>query len=706
MQPGKLLVCAAGIVLGLITSISWAYTPVYPLYVEGPETLRPEKTIPQANARNRNIVLRYGYREQSWGMTGTPAKDARSGDRTPELTATVLVYDPKDNYNSYGGPVFAAFDRLSRGAAQAAYKGQYYTGSPPPASDIRLLGTDVKESEYTILRNGQGVPKKPALIPLSDRHYLDVLETTPPSTNRREHYKRFYSIQIANVLIEITDIWAQGSPRTFPDVKAVAEEIVGKVTGKPGVIPAGPAIEPEAAAAKPAPEPAAPDIRLEAFPIPAGVRAGATTIIPASTKLPARLNVLTRPGTEVTFEIASGGDAVLRAGQSSGRSVKVKAGGDGVATSHFYYTGSHLDQPLNYEVRASVPGRRDVFKVSVGLGLAFDRIVAVKGDMADVYPFTMGVKSRFHPDMRMAAYLFSAQQSGVWGDLRLGIRLRTTWVNAPGGTTPDESFEGTTKIVAARVGDNVLAVARNTAPGKPQYFLTDYMYPAVVMKSDGKHAYRINGGLVLLGPDDEQPDRGFIEEGMQQGQALVVVSKDSPEHWLTSLACSLEVTSTEQYVMLETAKMLPGGEAVDALTTVTGLMCKFGKSEYESLFYDLGTILGGKYLDRLKEPEIFEQLSATQKRAVNVAKKSYDELDEYKKKEERDKWLSGQYKVSDVPAMAPAPNAAPAGDVQNAGDPPATQPAAPPATDPLKALQDLQKPLQDLKNLLDGIFKR
>ena len=159
-------------------------------------------------------------------------------------------------------------------------------------------------------------------------------------------------------------------------------------------------------------------------------------------------------------------------------------------------------------------------------------------------------------------------------------------------------------------------------------------------------------------------------------------------------------------MMLETAKMLPGGDAVDALTTVTGLMCKFGKSEYESLFYELGTILGGKYLDHLVEPEVFEQLTATQKNAVNVAKKSYDQLDDYKKKEERDKWLSGQSRVSDLPAMAPAAPAASAEGAQNAGDSTATQPASPPTTDPLKALQDLQKPLQDLKNLLDGIFKK
>jgi len=132
-----------------------------------------------------------------------------------------------------------------------------------------------------------------------------------------------------------------------------------------------------------------------------------------------------------------------------------------------------------------------------------------------------------------------------------------------------------------------------------------------------------------------------------------------------------EVTSTEQYVMLETAKMLPvGGTAVELLTSATGLMCKFGQADYESLFYDIGTILGGKYLDHLMEPEVFDKLTPKQQTAAKLAKKAYDDLDEYKAEQEREKWLKRPVKTAEPanePANEPAQNAEAPKDLKDMG---------------------------------------
>ena len=192
---------------------------------------------------------------------------------------------------------------------------------------------------------------------------------------------------------------------------------------------------------------------------------------------------------------------------------------------------------------------------------------------------------------------------------------------------------------------------------------------------------------------------------MQQGQALALVSRDTPEHWLTSLVCSLEAQDEVQYALLETAKMLPGGDVVDALTSATGLMCKFGTGEYESLFYDLGTIVGGKYLDHLNQPEVLTKLTPKQQSAAKLAKKAYDKLDEHKKGEERDKWIGAAAerfrnsrteqpaaKQPPPPAPTPAPNPAPAPT------------PAQPGNDLKKNVEDLQKSFEELGKTFKGIF--
>lgn len=431
--------------------------------------------------------------------------------------------------------------------------------------------------------------------------------------------------------------------------------------------------------------------RLEVFALPSAVgdTESRRAYLPASRLLPAKLTAKAKPGTAVTFAIRSGKHGLLQAGSDKGQQVTVKANANSQAEAWFYYTGGKINGPLQYEVQVSKPGEKDMLTVHVGLGLAFDRIKAVKGDMRDTYPFTLTVRSRFHPKLRLGTYLNAAQSSGLWGGLMPGIRLKTSWVNMPPGTTPDQAFQGTARIIDTPEGENLLVVAHNEAKGEPQYYLTNHLYPAVVMQSDGRHAYKIDGELALLNAAGLSV--GALEESLQQSDALAIVARDTPEHWLTSLACSLEVTSTEQYVMLETAKMLPvGGTAVELLTSATGLMCKFGQAEYESLFYDIGTILGGKYLDHLMEPEVFDKLTPKQQTAAKLAKKAYDDLDEYKAEQEREKWLKRPVKTAE-PANEPAQNAETPKDLKDMG----------------KSIEDnLGKSMKDLRDALKGIFKK
>lgn len=538
-------------------------------------------------------------------------------------------------------------------------------------SERHFLRTNISKKEYQLYR--KPAPKGT----VGSYHILEYMDKTHDSCTL------MYMVHAGNVFITMMSSGCKGEQQqTAYDL---TNDILSKLPRTGQLEDVAPSEdEPEATVADAGP-------RFEVFALPSAV--GDTdsrrAYLPASRQLPAKLTAKAKPGTAVTFAIRSGKGAILQAGAGKGQQVTVKANASGLAEALFYYTGGKVGSPLTYEVQVSKPGEKDTLTVHVGLGLAFDRIKAVKGDMRDTYPFTLTVNSRFYPKLRLGTYLSAAQTAGLWGGLTPGVKLGTTWVNMPPGATPDLAFRGTASISDTPEGHSLLVVAHNEAKGEPQYYLTNHLYPAVVMQSDGRHAYKIDGELVLLNAAGLSV--GALEESLQQSDALAIVARDTPEHWLTSLACSLEVTSTEQYVMLETAKMLPvGGTAVELLTSATGLMCKFGQADYESLFYDIGTILGGKYLDHLMEPEVFDKLTPKQQTAAKLAKKAYDDLDEYKAEQEREKWLKRPVKTAE-PANEPAQNAEAPKDLKDMG----------------KSIEEnLGKSVKDLRDALKGIFKK
>ena len=611
------------------------------------------------------------------------------------------VYNRKVT-NGYCGTMYSphlcAFDQAGIRSAAETYLHEYdynrregiIDANSTATYSYEIIRNNVKREELGLVSKGPTRYDRSHVMPkmIGNYHYFAFMKkrAVPP-----EDWYEFHSyLHAGNVHAKIEVRTRNGLLDPLPE--RLVNEIIARLPRT------GQAEMPEASVEiKENEKPAEiPQLVVEAYPAPSAAEVGRTAYLPASTKLPARLAAKTKPGTTLTFEIVSGKQALLQAGTGKGTRLTVKADGSGMAQALFFYTGPNIRAPLAYEVRVSAPGQRETVTVNVGLGLAFERIQAVKGDVLDTHAFTLGVRSRFYPKLNIGQYLYSAHESGIWGERRIGVTLRTSWVNAPDGAPSDLSFAGTTRIVPTPDGESILVVGWNEAPGMPQYYLGSNLYPAVVMKSDGRHAYRINGGIVLLDKSDAFSE--FIGEGMQQGQALAIVSRDTPEHWLTSLACSLEAQDEVQYVMLETAKMLPGGGVVDALTSATGLMCKFGKGEYESLFYDLGTIMGGKYLDHLNEPEVLQKLTPRQQSAAKLAKETYDKLDEHKQGEERDKWIGAageRFRNSreEEPAAKQPPPPAPAPAPTEQGN------------DLKKSVDDMKKAFKELGDTFKGLFQ-
>jgi hypothetical protein len=592
--------------------------------------------VPSAVIRQHSEIKYLEYANQAYGTLYLGWKDSRkrTGDYK-EVSFSVSAFNamsksaqnqcnrPSDQH--YKDEVYKG--DMNRCAFEFAMMDQatnyFEPGKIRYTFERKFLQTNISRAEYNLFR--KPAPKGS----FGNYHILEYTDFQPSSG----YFGYIYMVHAGNVFIEMKASTKKDG--NFGEEQQAAYDMVNEILSK---LPRTGEVETPAAIEESAPEEQpSEDVALvvEAYPSLKQMGSERTALIPASRALPAKLVAKITPGSVVTFEIVSGEQAKLQADGSKAKHISVKANSKGVAETLFFYTGEVIKVPLTYEIRITTPNHKhkETVKVLVGLGLAFDRILAVKADALDTHAFTLSVKSRFHPQLDLANYLHRAHQSGLWNNQRIGIKLRTTWINPPAGADPDESFYGTARITTARMGANVLTVG----DGGPQYYQTDYAYPAVIMKSDGKHVYRVNGGIVLLDANDKEA--GFIQEAMEQSQALAIVARDTPEHWLTSLACSLEAQDEVQYLMLETAKMMPGGDVVDALTTATGLMCKFGQGEYESLMYDLGTLMGGKYLDHLNEPDVLKKLTPKQQEAAKLAKEAYDRLDEHKQNEERDKWL-------------------------------------------------------------------
>jgi hypothetical protein len=665
-----------------------------------PDTVPPNATrqhYPGPKAPYQAPAASYDY---NW-----KAKSRKGADISIRLMYT--VYEPLSTRYGYGG--YTSSNTMAAFLHTTGYTRQYLCPDSNRGNVWVLRGTSIDNKAFLQTCTGDVAKMIVASKTAPQTSFADIALHNCYSYDKSLIDQQFHG-HYGNVAIRVEVKATDGSVDAATIGHAALSKLSGKVVSQNVVDETTAAKEEQPAPAKDA------GLTVEATPSLLQVGSERTALIPASEFLPAKVAAKTAPGAEVTFEIVSGKAAELRAGSSKGSRVSLKADAKGAAETLFFYTGDNIKAPLTYEVRISTPGHKETIKVLVGLGLAFDRIVAAKADRLDTHAFTLSVRSRFHPKLDLANYLLRAHQSGLWGDRRIGIKLKTTWINAPPGVLPEPSFQGTTRVVTDKKYGNVLAVG----DGEPQYYQTSVAYPAVVMQSDGKHSYRVNGGIVLL--DSSDKETGFIREAMAQSQALAIVARDTPEHWLTSLACSLEAQDEVQYVMLETAKMLPGGDVVDALTTATGLMCKFGQGEYESLFYDLGTVMGGKYLDHLNEPDVLKKLTPKQQEAAKLAKKAYDDLDEYKQRQERDKWLGAagerlrESKASHPPEK-PLPPASPAeapGSSASKSSGQQPPPSSASSTDDglkktgdelKKSVEDLQKSFEDLGNTFKGIFK-
>lgn len=447
------------------------------------------------------------------------------------------------------------------------------------------------------------------------------------------------------------------------------------------------------------------DPRGEVYVYPlAGLVPSERGLIPASDVLPAKIVIRgAKPNSVAEWTVRAAGGQ-LHAGAARGAAIQTRTDASGNTEAQFFYTGGTLKAPQEIEVTTMIAGRKHSAFVQVGLGLAFDRVRAIKGqDFANsVYAFTLSIKSVWRPQLNVQLYLAHAEESGAWGERRFGIRLDTAWLNRDG--SGDQPFSGTAEIKP--VGSGNALVATRTA--EPTYSGGYHAYPAVRMGGDGRHVYSVTGTPVVMDYTGKVV-AARLGESLGNNNGMVVISRDSPEGMLQSLSCAFEPQDWTQYLMLETAKSLPGGQSVEWFAATTSLICGFNKGEFEKSLLDMASFLGGKYLDHLDQPQVKARLSPKQRDALAVAKQSYDKIDGQKSEEERNKYLGEALHDFGLAAKETSIDASSAPEAL----PPLAQPRAPtPSSSPVadngrenesKSLQDAAKDLEkNLKDVVDS----
>lgn len=528
-----------------------------------------------------------------------------------------------------------------------------------------------------------------------------------------EFYKINWGGDMNNVMVWISVDTKNGFLDDLPE--KLAKQIIAKLpktgTWEPDeepVVKKEPAKEVKQAGREWRPE-------AEAYPFP-GLEPGTTALIPALDNLPAKIAVKNaKPNSIATFHLKKDGGLFQAEGKSNQYELPVRVDGRGNAEVLFFYKGGEITKPVEYEVIIMNEGKKAAAKIIVGLGLAFDRIRAVLGQSLanNTYAFTLSVKSTFHPKLNVQQYLRNAEDSRVWGDKRLGLRIKTDWVNKPADAPDDDYYYGTVEIKTMAQGNALTA----TQVSSPKYTQAIYDYPAVAMKSEGKHIYQVKAELVAMRYDGAVVQGGATLEKMPQDKALLVLSLENPDSYVKMLSCAMEPQDAIQYLIAESSKKIPGGagKAFDLFFSAASIVCGFAKGDYETTFYELGNVLGGEYLDYLKDSGTIQTMSPKVQKAYKLAKHSYDRLNDEKKKQERAQiiektkrkygWGSAQAKTGDDidPKNVPPP----APDMKNTdhkttGNEAGKQ-AQPRTLD--DHVHDIKKGFQDLGNTLKGIFK-
>lgn len=484
-----------------------------------------------------------------------------------------------------------------------------------------------EESDFRVKRGGEKMKKKEFGINLDAMfNYVNSLlkgsfHDAEAKWEGQKEYRHFYYAAAGNMYIKVEVIAHKTAPDAAPNARSIADEILKK-------LPRG---QPREVATS-----------IEVYPKFAPLaNANDHGLIPASPLLPAKITYkVGKPNIQVTYSLLVTASGELRADNKIGKSISVTTDSNGDAVAWYFYTDTkNISAPVESQIVVEAEGKSHKAYISVGLGLAFDQLLEVPEQVyvysaEKPYAFALSVKSRFFPGLNLAQYIYEAHKSQVWGTKLIGVQLETVWVNKPEGARADEAYLGSTNIQASYENSSANVLIANV---QPMQYYTKNAYPGVTLKSQGTHIYKVVGQIAVL--DGNSPDKPMLSEmseKMAKTEALIPLSVEYPERWYKSIACSLSTVDNDQWwFLLEAAKLIPTyGLIADAPTAASQFLCGMLNGDYEKSILDLASWVGGQYIDKLMEADVFNALTKKSQDAVLAAKTAYFGADMYKKNTE------------------------------------------------------------------------
>lgn len=382
-------------------------------------------------------------------------------------------------------------------------------------------------------------------------------------------------------------------------------------------------------------------------------------LIPASTQFPAKIVFKNgMPNGSITFRIPDDAPGFLKNSTSTGKTITAVTDKDGSAYVYYYFDGkSEVISPFVIPVNIVCGNTSKKAQIVVGLGLTYEYLKPVLVPMDGVeqdkaFAFRIKFKSRYFPRLDVNKYLANAYP--LWSPATgrsasskfFGVSLYAYWLNKPTEAEHDDYYKGyleiTDFIKEARALDNpsftmqgiinevneprVRGTYTETSTGKGKM-------PAVILKSEGQHVYQLISKPYIINIEPtapETPPKITYSETLEPYLKAypVVISYEQPESLFQSAACAFEAQTKDQYIILESLKLLPAyGESVDKFLRGTSLVCGMAKGEYSASMANLACDFGGDYIDKLMGKDVWDKLNDYQKTSAIFAKMNYKAVD-------------------------------------------------------------------------------
>ena len=300
-----------------------------------------------------------------------------------------------------------------------------------------------------------------------------------------------------------------------------------------------------------------------------------------------------------------------------------------VARAYYHNTSRYY----NYEeiIRATVGTHSVNRKIYVGMDA---QLGEVKTFLMSTENAQFGIQPRVflkdRPDFDIDAYI--EEYSAIWAytpghgvdkNFTLGAQLSfaqqnlsyyNTLMNLITGPVGN-CYEGYTKFVATGTnGEMVLELDLNLSKGEPFYISGGHFLPGIELTKEGTYYYLMDAKLAVHTDRQTTPTKRILNDRIVvRTNSQFCVARDDVHGWVQDLACVLDPTSREQYILFELIKNLaPPPTAWSTAFFFADIACKLAQRDFTGAIISGVTFKAGDTRDTYQKMLDKGQANATQ----------------------------------------------------------------------------------------------